>query len=142
MSKTTRVEDIMTVGCETIDEHDSILNAAKKMSRLDVGALPICDRNRNLKGMLTDRDIVTQVVSAGLDPAKTQVGKLGGDTTVVISEEDDLDRAVEIMAVQQVRRLPVVDRKENVVGLISQADIATHAGPRQSGAMLASISQN
>lgn len=140
MAQRIRVEDVMTVGCESIGEHESILEAAKRMKRLDIGALPICGDDNELKGIVTDRDIVTEVISEGLDPSGTETSRLGGKV-VCCHQDDDIDRAIELMSVQQVRRLPVVDGRGKLVGLISQADVAINAESRRSGEMLASISE-
>ena len=141
MGQTKRVEDIMTAGCQSIGEHDSIVEAAKRMKQQGVGALPISGEDGQLRGMLTDRDIVVEVISKGLDPAATEVGALGADgNTVVVRSQAGLEEAMDLMSAQQVRRLPVVDDVGMVVGMISQADIAAHADSDRSGEMLASIS--
>lgn len=140
MAERMRVRDVMTLGCKAIDEHKSVLEAAKHMQKFDIGALPICGEDDKLQGLVTDRDIVLEVVCKGLDPATTEVGKLGGKA-VVIRSDDDLERAIELMSIQQVRRLPVVDGGDKLVGMISQGDIATHAESRTTGEMVASISE-
>ena len=68
MAKTAR--DVMTGDCECVGENETVLDAAKKMSQLDVGVLPICGEDDRLKGMLTDRDIVLKVLAAGKDPSR------------------------------------------------------------------------
>ncbi|WP_043199310.1 CBS domain-containing protein, partial [Streptomyces sp. NRRL WC-3725] len=68
--------EIMTSGTECVGEKESVLDAAKKMTELGVGALPICGTDNKLKGMLTDRDIVTKVLGAGKDPAGCTAGEL------------------------------------------------------------------
>jgi CBS domain-containing protein len=91
--------------------------------------------------MLTDRDIVVEVVGRGLDPAVTEIGSLGGSGMMVVVPIDaDLDQVVELMATRKVRRLPVIDENRRVVGMVSQADVATHADRCSSGKMLAGIS--
>jgi CBS domain-containing protein len=131
----------MTVGCESIGMRESIAEAARKMKEQDIGALPIRADNGELCGILTDRDIATQVVGEGLDPSATEAGRFAG-TAVVVQESDDVDSAMELMSIQQVRRLPVVDAHRMLVGMISQADIATHVDSRRTGQMLEGISQS
>lgn len=140
MAQSMRIEDAMTLGCESIGEHESIQAAAEKMRRLNVGALPICGEDDELKGMVTDRDIVTEIVSEGLDPSRTEAAVLRGKT-VCCHTDDDLDRAMELMSVQQIRRLPVLDQQDKLVGIISQADIAMYTDSSNSGDMLAKISE-
>ena len=89
--------------------------------------MPICGEDNRLKGMLTDRDIVVKVLAQGKDPASTKAGELGqGDArTVTIGADDPIDEALRTMIDHKVRRLPVIDGHD-CVGVISQADIATH----------------
>jgi CBS domain-containing protein len=125
VAKTAR--DVMTGDCECVGEDDTVLDAAKRLAELDVGAMPICGEDNRLKGMLTDRDIVVKVLAQGKDPASTKAGELGqGDArTVTIGADDPIDEALGTMIDHKVRRLPVIDGHD-CVGVISQADIATH----------------
>src|SRR5436190_1728287 len=79
MSKTAR--DVMSGGAECVGERETVLDAARKMSELDVGALPICGDDDRLKGMLTDRDIVIRVLAQGKDPGSTTAGGAAGMAT-------------------------------------------------------------
>jgi CBS domain-containing protein len=83
-----KARDVMTAGAECIGENETIIDAAKKMSELDVGALPICGEDDRLKGMLTDRDIVLKVLAAGKDPDSTTAGELGEGKPVTIGADD------------------------------------------------------
>ena len=127
MAQTAR--DVMTGGTECIGEQETLLDAAKKMADLDVGALPICGEDNRLKGMLTDRDIVVHVLAEGKDPASTKAGEVGtGDqSTITIGADDSIEEALHTMAQHKVRRLPVIDGHD-LVGIISQADIAVELG--------------
>jgi CBS domain-containing protein len=75
MAKTAR--DVMTQGVECVGENETVADAAKKLADLDVGAMPICGEDDRLKGMLTDRDIVVEVLAKGKDPADVKAGELG-----------------------------------------------------------------
>ena len=121
--------DIMTADCQCVGENDTVLDAAKRLKELDVGAMPICGEDDRLKGMLTDRDIVIYVLAEGKDPASTKAGEVGtGDqSTVTIGADDRIDEALRTMIDHKVRRLPVID-EQRLVGIISQADIATELG--------------
>ena len=82
MAKTAR--DIMTPDCRCVGENESVLDAARQLAELGVGAMPICGEDNRLKGMLTDRDIVVRVLAEGKDPASTKAGELGvGDGKTV-----------------------------------------------------------
>jgi CBS domain-containing protein len=140
MGKTAR--DIMTPDCTCIGENDSLLDAAKELAELDVGALPICGEDNRLKGMVTDRDIVVKALAQGKDPASTKAGELGaGDgKTVTIGADDSIEEALRTMAEHQVRRLPVIDGRE-LVGIVSQADIARNYDEEKVGDLVEAISR-
>jgi CBS domain-containing protein len=126
----TTARDIMTGGVECVGEDESILDAAKKMAQLGVGALPICGNDNRLKGMITDRDIVIKVVAAGKDTSTCRAGELGQGKPVTIGADDDLEEVVRTMAQHEVKRLPVIDGHD-LVGVISESDLAEHADADQ-----------
>ncbi len=128
MASTAR--EIMTGGVECVREDETVLDAARKMDSLGVGALPICGNDERLKGMLTDRDIVIKVLAQGKDPGSTKAGELGEGKPVTIGADDSLDDLVRTMAQHQVKRLPVIDG-HTLVGVVSETDIAEHASPEQ-----------
>jgi CBS domain-containing protein len=137
--KTAR--DVMSDDCTCIGENDSVLDAAKQLKELNVGSMPICGEDDRLKGMLTDRDIVVKVLAQGKDPGSTKAGELGvGDgKTVTIGADDSIDEALRTMIDHKVRRLPVIDGHE-LVGIISQADIATNIDEEKVGDLVEAIS--
>jgi len=120
----TTARDIMTSGADYLETSTTVLEAAKKLASEDYGAMPICDGDQ-LKGMITDRDIVVKVLAAGKDPASTQVIDLTADQgeVVTIGADDPIEEAARTMAQHQVRRLPVIDGTK-LVGMVSQADLA------------------
>jgi CBS domain-containing protein len=136
-----KARDIMSPDCECIGENDSVLDAAKRLAQLNVGAMPICGEDDRLKGMLTDRDIVVKVLAQGKDPSSTRAGELGqGDgKTVTIGADDSIDEALRTMIDHKVRRLPVIDGRE-LVGIISQADIAVNLDEERVGDLVEAIS--
>ena len=135
----TTVRDIMTPGADVLQTSATALDAAKKLAAEDYGALPICDGEK-LQGMITDRDIVVKVLAAGKDPATTKVIDLVQGEVVTIGADDSVDEALKTMAEHQVRRLPVIDGT-TLVGMLSQADVATNADERKVGAALEDISR-
>ena len=136
-----KAREIMSSDCTCIGENDSVLDAAKRLAELDVGAMPICGEDDRLKGMITDRDIVVKVLAEGKDPASVKAGELGvGDgKTVTIGADDPIDEALRTMIDSKVRRLPVIDGRQ-LVGIISQADIATHLDEEKVGDLVEAIS--
>ena len=136
-----KARDIMTPDPECVGENDSVLDAAKRLAELDVGALPICGEDKRLKGMLTDRDIVVKVLAQGKDPGSTKAGELGqGDgETVTIGADDSVDEALKTMADHKVRRLPVIDGHD-LIGIVSQADLAKNIDEEKVGDLVEAIS--
>ena len=128
MASTAR--EIMTGGVECVREDESVLDAAKKMKQLGVGALPICGSDDRLKGMLTDRDIVLKVLAEGLEPAGTTAGELAEGKPVTTGADDGIEELVRTMAQHEVKRVPVIDG-HRLVGVVSEADLAEHASPEQ-----------
>ncbi len=137
MAKTAR--DVMTGDCECVGENDTVLDAAKKMSQLDVGVLPICGEDDRLKGMLTDRDIVLKVLAAGKDPESTKAGELGEGKPVTIGADDSIGEALKTMKDHAVRRLPVIDGHD-LVGIVSQGDLAKNVDEEEVGELVEAIS--
>ncbi len=138
-TKTAR--EIMSDDCTCIGESESVLDAARRLAELGVGALPICGEDDRLKGMLTDRDIVVKVLAEGKDPATTKAGELGaGDgRTVTIGADDPVSEVLHTMARHQVRRLPVIDGRR-LVGIVAQADVARNVEEDQVGELVEAIS--
>lgn len=131
--------EIMTGGTECIGENETLEDAAKKMLDLDVGALPICGEDNRLKGMLTDRDIVVKAIARGQSPAEVRAGDLGEGKPVTIRADDSVEEAVQTMIDHKVRRLPVIDGHD-LVGVVSQADIATNLSDQKTGTLVEAIS--
>ena len=135
----TTARDIMTKGAECVTETDSLVDAARKMRDLDVGALPICGDDNRLKGMITDRDIVVNCVADGKDPSSVKVEEYGGDEVVTIGADDSVEEALATMSKAGVRRLPVIDGHD-LVGMVSQADIAKNLPEEKVGDLVEAIS--
>jgi CBS domain-containing protein len=121
MAKTAR--DVMTGGTECVGENDTVAEAANRLKALDVGAMPICGEDNRLKGMLTDRDIVVEVLAEGKDPSSVKAIELGGEEVVTIGADDSVSEALTTMSSHAVRRLPVIDGHD-LVGIVSIADLA------------------
>jgi CBS domain-containing protein len=137
MGKTAR--EVMTSGAECVGENQTVVEAAKKMAELDVGALPICGEDNRLKGMLTDRDIAVKVLAQGKDPSSTKAGELGEGKPVTIGADDSVEEALQTMKEAKVRRLPVIDGHD-LVGIVSQGDLATNISEERVGDLVEAIS--
>ena len=139
MTKTAR--EIMSDDCTCVGENDTVADAAKKLAELNVGAMPICGEDNRLKGMLTDRDIVVKVLAEGKDPNDVKAGELGEGKPVTIGADDSVDEALKTMSEHQVRRLPVIDGHD-LVGIVSQADVARNLDEEKVGDLVEAISQS
>ncbi|HVM18429.1 MAG TPA: CBS domain-containing protein [Egibacteraceae bacterium] len=139
MPRTAR--EVMTGGAECAQHDDTITDAARKMRDLGVGALPICGEDNRLKGMITDRDVAVKVVAEGKDPNTVKVIDLADQPEVVtIGADDSVEEALQTMAKYKVRRLPVIDGHD-LIGMVSQADIARNIEDDKVGDLVQTISQ-
>ena len=136
--KTAR--EIMTPDADYIDESATVAEAAEKMAQNDYGAMPICNGEGRLQGMVTDRDIVTKVIAAGKDPRDCRVSELADQGEVVtIGADDSVEEALRTMKDHKVRRLPVIDGHD-LVGMVSQGDIAVNSPEEKVGDLVEAIS--
>lgn len=135
----TTAREIMTEGVECAGVDETVTEAARKMRESGVGALPICGDDNRLKGMITDRDIVLNCVAEGMDTTQVKVADYAGDEVVTIGADDSIEEALTTMARAGVRRLPVIDGHD-LVGMISQADIARHLPDEKAGDLVEAIS--
>jgi CBS domain-containing protein len=133
------VREAMHEGCECIGESQTLADAARRMEELDVGVMPICGDDDRLKGMLTDRDIVVKAVAQGRDPGTTMCGELAQGTVRWIGADASLDEALGRMREHAVKRLCVMDDNKRLSGIITEADVATHAPEGKTGEMVGAI---
>lgn len=133
--------DIMHPNARCVQSHDTAANAARAMAEYGIGALPICDAEERITGMVTDRDLAIQVMAAGYDPESYELGDLPQTQSLVVAEADeDADMTLAKMSEQQIRRVPVVD-DGRVIGMISQADVARALPEPVVGGIVSSVSE-
>ena len=118
----TTVTDVMTRNVRTMASTDTVASAAIAMDELDVGVIPVCEGDK-LLGVVTDRDIVVRAVAQGLG-GDTPLSRVMSTDVRTARESDDLDTVLAEMANSQIRRLPVLDASDGLVGIISIGDIA------------------
>jgi CBS domain-containing protein len=135
----TRAREIMTPNPTCVQATQTIREAAQLMADKGVGALPICGEDNRLKGMITDRDIVVKVLAEGKDPRSITAGELAQGEAVTIGADDDATEIMTTMAEHKVRRLPVIDGHD-LVGVISQADVARALPEPQVGDLIEALS--
>jgi CBS domain-containing protein len=141
MSGRTMVRDVMTRGVETAAPETSIAEVARRMRDLDVGSLPVTDGNR-LLGIVTDRDLSVRATAAAKDPNSTHVREVMSPEIAWVFDDEPADAAARLMRERQIRRLPVLDRSDRLIGVVALADLATDLGDdKLKGATLEEISQ-
>ncbi|MEU5644450.1 CBS domain-containing protein [Streptomyces milbemycinicus] len=128
----TTAREIMHVGTTCVQESETLEEAARRMSELDVGALPICGPDDRLHGIITDRDIVVKCLAKGKDPRTMPAGQLAQGKPITIDAEADIDQVLRAMEQHKIRRLPVIDN-HRLVGMISEADLAHRLPEEQVG---------
>jgi CBS domain-containing protein len=132
--------EVMTHDAQCVGENETVIDAAKRMAELDVGVLPICGEDDRLKGMLSDRDIVTKVLAQGKDPSSTSAGELGEGKPVTIGADESVEETIETMKQHAVRRLPVIDDDHKLIGIVSQGDLAKNVEEEKVGDLVGMIS--
>ena len=139
-----KCREVMTREPVSCEPGDAVTRAAELMKQHDVGSLPVVEPGtaRRLVGIVTDRDLVTKVVAGHRAVAEATVQDAMTPNPTSCREDDDLDRAVELMAERQVRRMPVVDADGRLSGIIAQADVATRVNAdSRTGALVEAISE-
>jgi CBS domain-containing protein len=120
----TNARDIMTADATYCSTDTTAAEAARQMAQADIGAIPVCDDNGHLRGVVTDRDLALQMVAEGKDADSVKLEDLMDGTEVVtIGADDSVEEAIRTMKQHAVRRLPVIDG-QSLIGMLSQADIA------------------
>jgi CBS domain-containing protein len=121
-----------------------VAEAAKLMKSENIGSIPVIENEQSHKlvGIVTDRDLALKIVAEGLDAKSTKVAMVMTHKVVTCQADDDLQKALDAMAEHQVRRIPVVDKEQKILGIIAQADVATRADQSEkTGNMVKEISQ-
>jgi CBS domain-containing protein len=136
--------DVMTKDPACCVPSDSASRVGKIMKTEDVGSVPVCEsrQSRKLVGIVTDRDLALLVVAEGRDANGTVVEHVMTSDPFTCSPEDDIEKALDAMETHQIRRVPVVDRRGQLLGIISQADIATRSeSPEKTAEIVEEISK-
>ena len=140
----TKCSDVMTENVVYSMPGDTVSAVAQLMKQEDIGPVLIVDKDdsKTLVGIVTDRDLVLKVIAEGLDPQTTRVEEVMSKKLVTCRADDDVDIAMKSMAQFQLRRIPVVEDNMTLVGIISQADVATRVNaPEKTAEVVKEISQ-
>jgi CBS domain-containing protein len=139
-----KCKNVMTKDLVTATPEDTIVDVAQLMKNEDIGPVLVVDDNdsKSLVGIITDRDIVLKVIADGQDAQTTRVGEVMSKKLITCRPDDDVDVAIKAMAQFQLRRIPVVDDNMKLVGIISQADVATRVHePEKTAEVVKEISE-
>jgi CBS domain-containing protein len=122
-----RVHEVMTSHVTSVHPASSVERAARLMERRDCGALPVIGDNGALVGMITDRDIAIRIVARGRDARDAIVADCMTERVFACYANEPLIECMRQMAQHQVRRMPIVDDRGRLVGIVAQSDLARHA---------------
>ena len=134
------IRELMTKNPACCSPSDSVANAASLMAKNDCGQIPVTDSNGDLIGVITDRDIACRCVAEGKS-AETLVEDIMSSSPITVTIDASVAECCKKMEDNQVRRLPVVDDAGRCCGIVSQADIARHAGEHQTGDLVREVSE-
>jgi CBS domain-containing protein len=140
-----KCEEVMTKSPVCCLPEDTVAKAAQLMKRENVGSIPVIEneKTRKLVGIVTDRDLTLKIVAKGLDAKSTKMEGVMTRKLVTCRAEDDLQKALDAMSEHQLRRIPVVDKDNKILGIIAQADVATRVDkPKKTAAMVKEISRS
>ncbi|HET9913991.1 MAG TPA: CBS domain-containing protein [Anaerolineales bacterium] len=139
-----KCNEIMTKNPVCCLPNDSVAKAAELMKSENIGSIPVVENGQTQKlvGIVTDRDLALKIIAEARDAKSTKVETVMTNKVVTCRADDDLQKALDVMAEHQLRRIPVVDHDNRIVGIIAQADVATRAGqPEKTAEMVKEISQ-
>jgi len=140
-----KCNEVMTKNPVCCVPDDMVTKAAELMKSRNIGSIPVIENEQTLKmvGIVTDRDLALKVVAKGLDAKSTKVEAVMTHKVVTCLAGDDLQKALDAMAEHQLRRIPVVDNDNKVVGIIAQADVATRVNqPEKTAQMVKEVSRS
>lgn len=132
------IKDIMSTDVEIVAPDDPISLVAERMLKRDCGCIIVAKDDR-LVGMITDRDIALRCIAEGHDPSGTTAEKVMTPEILYCKETDDADDVAGNMALNKVRRLPVLNEEKRLVGIVSLGDLASHSNHKLCGETLGEI---
>ena len=138
-----KIREVMSQNPVCCLASDSAQSVARMMCERNVGSIPVVSdhQSKQLLGMITDRDLCCSVIAAGLDPKTTSIQKFITPKPIACRDGENIDHCGRLMQEHQVRRVPVVDGQNQVVGIVSQADLALKGKPDHVSKIVAEISK-
>lgn len=136
-----KLYEMMTKNVEVLPGNATVRDAAKLMKDIDVGSIPVIENNQ-MVGIITDRDIVLRSTAEGRNPNETRVSDVMTNELYFCYEDQDVKDAAKMMSERQIRRLPVVNRDHELVGIVSLGDLSVDVSDEKvSGKALEDISK-
>ncbi|HEU4563356.1 MAG TPA: CBS domain-containing protein, partial [Gemmatimonadaceae bacterium] len=123
----TTARDVMTRNPKSVTRGASVQEIARIMREENTGVVPVVEENGRLVGLVTDRDVVMRSLAEGRNPLELRADQVMTDDIEAVTPDESLREVVDLMGDKQIRRVPVVDRDDRLVGIISMADVATRA---------------
>jgi CBS domain-containing protein len=139
-NETRQIRDVMTPNPKTVTERDSVRDAARIMKEQDAGVVPVVD-GKKVIGMITDRDIVVRLIAEGKNPLDATVKDAMTRSVRKVKEDATINEVVTLMSSSEVRRLPVVNNRDEIVGIVSIGDLAAGGEKSKVGNAMEQISQ-
>ncbi len=136
-----KINEIMTRNPDTCSPNTTCNEAARKMRDDNVGALPVCDEQGKCVGIVTDRDMICNACAQNKDTGACNVQECMSSPVQKCYEDESAEDAARLMAENQIRRLPVFDRNENIIGMVSLGDVSIRGPQQAAGNALKAISQ-
>jgi CBS domain-containing protein len=137
------VKDVMSRNPDCCTPESNLSDVAKMMVRRDCGQIPVVENQKTMKpvGVVTDRDIIVRTVAAGKNPLEMTARDVMSSPAVTVTPDTRLEDCCRTLEENQVRRVPVIDERGSCCGMVSQADIATHAPEKMTAEVVRTISQ-
>jgi CBS domain-containing protein len=136
-----KTREIMSSNVCCVHPGDSLASAAVVMRDNDIGSVPVCGEDNKLAGYLTDRDITIRAVAKGRDPNSTTVEDAMSPEILFAFDDDEVEEVAQIMRENKVRRIPVLNRDNKLVGIVALGDVAIEADADLSSSTLRKVSE-
>lgn len=139
-NESRHVRDVMTPNPECVTEKDSLRDVARIMKDQDTGVVPVVDGGRKIVGLITDRDIVVRCVAEGKNPLDARVNEVMSKSVRKVREDATMNEVIGMMKSSEIRRVPVVNQRDEIVGIVSMGDIAMEGDRGKVGDAMQDIS--
>ena len=140
-----KCEEVMTKNPVCCLPNDYVVKVAEMMKKTNIGSIPVIEneQSRKLVGIVTDRDLAMKIVAEGRDAKSTKVEAVMTKKVVTCRVDDDIQKALAAMSEHQLRRIPIIDNNNKILGIIAQADVAVRVNqPEKTAAVVKEISES